>query len=85
MTQMSRTPEQRAEFLEQSVYRRRRAIDALKLLPVLGAALFLLPPLILAEESGSTALRLVYFFLAWVSLIVICAMLVRHVAKSDED
>jgi hypothetical protein len=67
----------RTTFLERRVYRRRRLIDAIKLLPVLGACLFLLPALILGDGSGSTALRLVYFFFMWIVLIALCAVLVR--------
>ncbi|WP_298292128.1 hypothetical protein [uncultured Litoreibacter sp.] len=73
------------EFLEQSVYRRRRLIDAIKLLPVLGGCLFLLPALILGDGAGSTAMRLVYFFFTWVVLIMICAVLVRALSRSDEE
>lgn len=67
----------RTTFLERSLYRRRRLIDAIKLLPVLGACVFLLPALISGEEAGSTALRLVYFFFMWIVLIMLCAVLVR--------
>lgn len=74
----------RTTFLERSVYRRRRLIDAIKLLPVLGACLFLLPALILGGEAGSTALRLVYFFFMWIVLIMLCAVLVRNL-PADVD
>jgi len=75
----------RTTFLERSVYRRRRLIDAIKLLPVLGACLFLLPALILGGEAGSTALRLVYFFFIWVVLIMLCAVLVRQLPASPDE
>lgn len=78
-------PPRRAEFLEHNVYRRRRLLDAIKLLPVLGASLFLLPALILTGGTGSTAARLVYFFFTWSVLIVLCALLVRKLARSGED
>lgn len=73
-----------SEFLEQSVYKRRRLVDAVKLLPILGACLFLLPALILGGGTGSTAARLVYFFFTWVALIMICATLVRALSRGDE-
>ena len=59
------TQGRRPEFLEQGTYRRRRLIDAVKLLPVLGLFLFLMPALILGGAAGSTAARLVYFFFCW--------------------
>jgi len=71
----------RTTFLERSVYRRRRLIDAIKLLPVLGACL----ALILGGEAGSTALRLVYFFFIWVVLIMLCAVLVRQLPASPDE
>ena len=77
------TTRSRPEFLEQNVYRRRRLLDAVKLLPALGACLFLVPGLILGAEAGSTALRLVYFFFVWMVLIVLCAMLVRRLSAAD--
>lgn len=75
----------RTTFLERSVYRRRRLIDAIKLLPVLAACLFLLPALILGGETGSTALRLVYFFFMWMVLIMLCAVLVRRLPASPDN
>ncbi len=84
MSDTSQSGPRRPEFLEQDVYRRRRLIDAIKLLPILGACLFLLPALILGEETGSTAVRLVYFFFTWIVLILLCVVLVRRLSKSDE-
>jgi len=77
-------PLRRPEFLEQSTYRRRRLIDGVKLLPILGICLFLLPALIIGGGSVSTATRLVYFFVCWAVLIVICAALVRALSKTHE-
>ncbi|MDA8747492.1 hypothetical protein N9M66_04705 [Litoreibacter sp.] len=84
MSETSENAPRRPEFLEQDVYRRRRLIDAVKLLPVLGACLFLVPALILGGEAGSTATRLVYFFLSWFGLILICALLVRRLTQNPE-
>ena len=72
------------QYLEQSVYRRRRVMDAIKLLPILGGCLFLMPALIVGDEGGATATRLVYFFFAWFALIGLCAVLVRALSRSDE-
>ncbi len=67
----------RPAFLEREVYRKRRLIDALRLLPALGVILFVFPALIQDESGGSTAGRLIYFFVVWVGLIGLCAVLVR--------
>lgn len=79
-------------FLERWHYRRRRIIDAIKLLPIIAAGLFLTPALILGgrgTEPGATATQLVYFFLCWAVLIAAGALLIRahHAgdAAGDED
>lgn len=72
----------RPEFLEREVYRQRRLLDALRLLPALGVILFIFPALIQGSAPGSTAGKLIYFFVAWVGLIVLCAVLVRLRTRS---
>ena len=61
-------------FLERRSYRRRRLMDAAKLLPVLGAILFLVPLLWLvgtdAEAKVPASLAFVYVFVVWALLIV---------------
>lgn len=74
-----------SEFLERSVYRRRRLLDAVKLLPILGLLVFLVPALILGESAGSTATRLIYFFFCWAGLIACCALLVRALTTGKES
>ncbi len=83
---MSDDPDRRlsgSEFLERQLYRRRRVIDALKLLPLIGAALFVLPAVMLGEQAGSTGTRLIYFFSVWFGLIIVCAVLVRLLQRPD--
>ena len=68
-------------FLERQSYRRRRLTDAARLLPVVGAGLFLVPllwsdgraPDIAAPVSTSRAI--VYIFGAWAALIAATAVL----------
>ena len=58
----------------------RRRADALRLLPVLGAALFLAPDLILGggeAADGATAPWGAYLFAAWASLVALAALLAR--------
>ena len=75
----------RTEFLRRGLYRRRRLLDAMRLLPLLGLFLFLSPPFLLAGEPGATAIRLVYFFLCWAGLIALCAILVRFLPRTDGE
>jgi hypothetical protein len=62
-------------FLARRTYRRRRLMDALRLLPWLGAFLFGLP---LLWRDPTTAHGLIYLFAAWALLIVLSAALVRR-------
>ncbi|MEM7470011.1 MAG: hypothetical protein AAF340_01575 [Pseudomonadota bacterium] len=78
-------PHRRTEFLQRSVYRRRRLLDGLRVLPLLGLMLFLLPAVLLAGGPGTTAIRLIYFFITWAGLILVCALLVRRLSDADED
>ena len=69
-------------FLERRSYRRRRLIDGLKLLPFLGAWLFLLPvfwPDTGRVQSMSGALH--FIFGVWFALIAVCAVLVVAVRR----
>lgn len=78
----------RTLFLERRVYQRRRLGDAAKLLPIAGLVLFVAPALVLGtpgpeNASGTTALRLIYFFFVWVCLIATCATIARGLAGAD--
>lgn len=65
-------------FLERETYRRRRLMDAARLLPLLGVLLFLLPLLWPqsqaegVEPGGGVAMSdaIIYIFSVWVALIV---------------
>lgn len=71
-------------FVARQTYRRRRLTDASRLVPVLGALLFLLP--ILATGSGAvTTMRGgLYLFAVWFGLIGVTAFLSRRLAAGDE-
>ncbi|WP_371168130.1 hypothetical protein [Aliiroseovarius sp. 2305UL8-7] len=65
-------PRREPLFLARQSYRRRRLEDAARLLPVLGAFLFLLP--LLAPGAG-TARQGLFLFGAWFGLIVATAVI----------
>ncbi|WP_368085970.1 hypothetical protein [Tropicimonas marinistellae] len=66
-------------FLERDIYRRRRVMDAARLLPLLGAILMLLP-MIWAPGEGTSS-GVVYLFLVWAGLIVVAAYLERRLSE----
>jgi formate hydrogenlyase subunit 4 len=72
-------------FLQRQSYRRRRAMDALRLLPVLGMLLFAVPMLWPEAEEGTvpTSVALVYIFSAWGALIVIAALFSAFLRRED--
>ena len=67
-------------FLERRSYRRRRLLDALRLLPVLGVVLWMLPvlwPTGLDETTApvSMSMAMLYVFSVWLVLILLSAAL----------
>lgn len=88
----SRTP----LFVQRRTYRRRRLADGARLLPLLGAVLFMVPLLwqtggeipdddVQALRDGNrTAWVMTYLFLVWLGLAVLSGMLSRYL-RSDSD
>ena len=72
-------------FLERSTYRRRRMMDAARLLPVLGALLFLVPLLWAPGEDASTTRGVSYVFAIWAGLIVVAGWLSRRLQHPEGD
>lgn len=72
-------------FLVRSSYRRRRVIDAARLLPVVGLFLFMLPILWHPAESPEpdTARGGLYLFAAWFGLIVAAFALSRVLSRGE--
>lgn len=64
-------------FLQRRPYRRRRKIDAARLLPVFGAFLLLLPMLWApaGDEGRGTVNDGLYLFLVWAGLIAVARLL----------
>lgn len=74
--------QRKALFLERDSYRRRRLMDAARVLPVLGAALFLLPVLwpdadTTSAEPVRTSNAVIYIFGSWLVLIGLALCLGR--------
>lgn len=80
-----KTPE-RPVYLARESYRRRRTMDAARLLPVLGVFLFLLPRLWTTggPTGGATASEGLYVFGVWAGLILAAVVLARRLAPGPE-
>jgi len=68
-------------FVARDGYRLRRAKDAVRLLPILGAILILMPIL---WAGGSTRVGIIYLFVVWLGLIISALILSRRL-KEPED
>jgi hypothetical protein len=73
-------------FLARDSYRRRRAMDVVRLLPFLGLFLMMLPLLWMdgAGTGEATAREGLYLFGVWAGLILAAAFLARRLAVGDE-
>jgi len=67
-------------FLAREGYRRRRLADMARLLPVLGAALFLVPALDAGDGLGAG--MLIYLFIAWFWLILASAFVSSRLVRA---
>ena len=74
-------------FLPRPEYRRRRLVDAARLLPVFGAFLVLLPILWAPAETGArdTARDGIYLFVIWAILVGLAAWLAPGLADGADD
>ncbi len=73
----------RPMFLARHGYRRRRIMDAARVLPVLGAFLFAVPLLWSGQDGGDadTGIGVIYLFAVWLGLIVsafVFSLFLRH-------
>ncbi len=83
-----RRPRPRAPlFLPRPDYRRRRLVDAARLLPVLGGFLVLLPILWVRADapSGGTARDGIYLFVIWAVLVGAAALLANRLDDIADD
>ena len=75
-------------FLERGTYRRRRMMDAVKLIAFLGVGLWMVPVLWPHGQAGdgvSMSRALLYIFGVWIVLIGLSAWLVRSLTTRAED
>lgn len=68
-------------FVERKKYRRRRLMDAARILPVAGFVLFMLPVLWAQGEGTGIAGEALYLFLVWAVLIVGAALIARALSQ----
>ncbi len=76
-------PMRKALFLERDTYRRRRIMDAARILPVVGLVLILLPALWSRGGGTNVAAEAVYLFVLWGVLVVVAAILSRSLRASS--
>jgi len=70
------------QFLDRRSYRRKRLIDAARLLPLFGAALIFRPiPLLFIPSEGGAVVLAVYLFVLWMTLIVSAFLLARRLGR----
>ncbi|MCH2095761.1 MAG: hypothetical protein MK160_11680 [Rhodobacteraceae bacterium] len=74
-------------FLERQTYRRRRLVDAARLVPVLGLLLWLVPLLWPSEGDSRPAMStaILYLFGVWIFLVVIKFLIARPLRSDPSD
>jgi hypothetical protein len=76
-------------FLARSSYRKRRKMDALKMLAFFGAILWLIPAIWPSNSGGETGTlamsrALYYIFGVWMVLIVLSFVLTRDLTETED-
>jgi len=71
-------------FLERTSYRKRRVMDAARMLPLIGVVLVLIP-LFWGRGDGGTSAALLYYFGVWLLLIAVAALLSRRLGNVDTE
>ncbi|WP_111732537.1 hypothetical protein [Roseovarius amoyensis] len=84
-------------FVQRRTYRRRRLADGARLLPLLGAVLFMVPLLWHAggetpaggvetlRDGNRTAWVMTYLFLVWLGLAILSGVLSRYLSSDTEE
>ena len=74
-------------FLERRSYRRRRLLDAARLLPVLGLLGWMVPLLWSVDSAKAPASSnvLTYVFLVWAALISACFLISSRMSRNERN
>ncbi len=74
-------------FLKRGSYRKRRLRDGARMVPVLGAFLFLLPILWSPGETAraDTARDGIYLFAVWIGLVAVAALMAPGLAEESAE
>ncbi|MCP4821681.1 MAG: hypothetical protein GY883_21060 [Shimia sp.] len=82
---MSKQPKQ--VFLERQTYRRRRLIDFVRMVPVIGAILWAVPLLWSTDDGHSiaTSKAVVYVFVVWLALVLLGGVLAWALRDSKDS
>ncbi|MFZ3583049.1 hypothetical protein ACOI1H_12860 [Loktanella sp. DJP18] len=74
-------------FLARDSYRQRRLRDAARMLPVLGAIIWLIPLMWRREagEAGGMAAAVAFVFAGWLLLIVLAGLVVRRLRPEADE
>lgn len=72
-------------FLERQSYRRRRLIDMIRMLPVIGALLWAVPLLwpVGTESDTPTSAAIIYLFGVWFAMVVLSAVLAWILKRNE--
>lgn len=73
-------------FFARQTYLRRRLMDAARMMPAFGAALFLLPTIwVSVDKPADTSAGFVYLFAVWVVLIFLGRIIARRIMAPLPD
>ena len=75
-------------FLERQSYRRRRLIDTIRTLPVIGGVLWVVPLLWRQSDAADVVMTsdaIIYIFSVWLLLVVGGGWLARSLKRSDAE
>ncbi len=71
-------------FLQRRPYRRRRLIDAMRVLPIFALFLLLVPALLIPKGlAGSTSEMALFLFSVWLGIIAASAIVVRLLSRTE--
>lgn len=73
-------------FVQPQTYRRRRVMDTIRALPVLGMLLWAIPLLWSQGEAGpKTSSALIFVFVVWIVLVAFAALLIQRLQRVPDN